>query len=102
PPPALAAAPTQARDEIRDRGQRVGPVVPDVLPAVAIVIDRISEKGRGHELALPHRPRPGPGHIVRPDMSLIEDAQCRDQLAAEIRAAAAVRGEGRARPDPPV
>ena len=93
PSPALAAAPAQARDEIGDRGQRVGPVVPDVLAAVAVVIDRISEKGRGHELALPHRACPGPGHIVGPDMSLIENAQCRDQLAAEIRAAASVIGE---------
>ena len=42
---------------------------------------------------MPHRPRPRPGHIVRADVSLIEDAQRRDQLATEIGAAASVIGE---------
>src|SRR5215831_2777654 len=43
PPPALAAAPAQPCDKIRDRRQDVGAVVPDIAPAISIVIDGIAE-----------------------------------------------------------
>jgi len=58
PAPALAAVPAKPRKIICYRREHVAAVVPDIAPAVAIVIHGISEKGRGHELALPHRSRP--------------------------------------------
>ena len=86
------------RQKIGDRAEHVGAVVPDVAAAVAVVIDRIAQKGRRHELALAHRPGPRAGHVADADIALVDDAQGRDQLAAEIGPAPPVeakRGERR-------
>src|SRR5215472_595218 len=45
PAPALAAVPAKPCKIIGYRGEHVGAVVPDIAPAVAVVIHGISEKG---------------------------------------------------------
>ena len=76
-----------------DRGEHVGLVVPDVGPAVAILVDREAAEARGHELALAHRAGPRAGERRRRHPLLVEDMQRLHQLAAEVAAAAAVIGK---------
>jgi hypothetical protein len=57
------------------------------------------QKRRGHKLALAHRSGPRAGHVARADIAAVDDPQCGDQLAAKIRAAAAVEAERRERGD---
>src|SRR6202011_1641394 len=92
--PALAAMPTEPAYIVGDRGQDVAAAVPDVAPPVAVIIDRIVEKARRHELGPAHGTSPRPGHLLDPDVPLIEDAQCRHQLAAKIGAATPVISQG--------
>src|SRR5208282_113004 len=92
-PPGLVAFPTELREIVGSGRKYVGTVVPDIAVPFAFEIDRIVQIARRHELALPHRTRPGTAHRVEIDEPAIEDAKCGDQFAPEIGAAASVIGK---------
>jgi hypothetical protein len=78
-------------------GERVGHAADQVAPAVAVEVDRGLEEGAGHELRVAEGAGPGAGEPARLDVAVGEDAQRRDQLAAEERLAPALAGQRRER-----
>ena len=67
--------------------------------AVAVVIDRIFQIGRGQELGLADSPAQAPCMSARRHVAAIDDLQRRDQFAAEFVRPAAIVSERRQRPD---
>ena len=95
PPPGLATPPAIALEIMRDRGQRISAIIPNIAPAIAVKIHCQAFKIARHELRLTHRARPGTLHALRTRVPVIQDAQGRDQFIAEIGRAAAFPGQRR-------
>src|SRR5262249_51802511 len=71
---------------------------PDVAAAVAVVVLRVAQVARRHELHLAHRAGPRSLQVVQVDIAAIQDLERVEQLAAKERRAARIpreRGEGR-------
>ena len=98
--PGLAATPARSHQVVGGRGEDIAGRGPDVAPAVAVVINRVSAETRRHELVLTHRSGPGSDHALGLDMAFLEDHEGVEQLASKVGAAPPVigeRGDGRVR-----
>ena len=92
-PQGMPGLPAQAAQEVRRRGQRVGQV-PEVLAPVAVEVHGVAKEDRGHELEVPHGPRPGPAHPIERNQTVIDDPERRQELPAEPVAAPPIARQG--------
>ncbi|MND88612.1 hypothetical protein D3C80_806430 [compost metagenome] len=77
------------------RSKHIREIAPQILPAIPVLIDRVFEEGRGHELHLPHGPRPGALEGGGAHVPLLYDAQGIEQLILEEGFPSPFPGQGR-------
>ena len=65
----------------------------DVAAPVALEVDGKAQEGRGHELRLPERARPGSVELVGRHVAAVDDLERRHQFGAEIVGAPAEAGK---------
>ena len=82
------------REIIGKRGERVRHRVPDVLLAVAILVDRILIEVLGHELREAHGPGPGAFHILGRDRAVLHHPDRVDKILLEQLLTVARIGQG--------
>src|SRR5438093_1733366 len=83
--PGFVRRPAVARQVVRDRREDVGGRRPDVAPAVAVVILRVLQVTRRHELHLSHRAGPRSAKVREIDVAAVDDLERVEQLAPEER-----------------
>jgi len=92
--PDLAVPPADGLEEVGRRGQGIRYRGPEVLSAVAVLVQGIALEGAGHELHLSHGAGPGAAHGVSSDMPRLQDGQGLQQFAPEEFSAPALIGQG--------
>jgi hypothetical protein len=95
--PAEPRLPAGLAQKIRDRGEAIEGIVPNIGRARAHVTDRIVEKGRGQELRAAHGTRPGSFHRRPGYAALAEHDKRADQFVAENRPVLPEVSQGRER-----
>src|SRR5690606_41460478 len=94
-PPVLASAPSYLGQEVASRGKDIRIAAPDIPPPVSIGIHGIGDKGRGHELQMPHRTGPGTFHAASFYVTCFQNSKGSEQLLAEEVAAPGIKSQGR-------
>ncbi len=98
--PRVLHSPAEGLEIVRCGGKAIRNAVPDIAPSVFVEVNGAFVVGRGHELRVPHRPRPRAGHALRRDVPLLQDAQRRNELAPPEAGPPLVPGSKRGeRPD---